>query len=87
MRIDPNTCTDPVLLASEVRRLRAIIAAGDADHEPVAWLSYATDGRDDLAAVYLDADDAATAAAAWQGQVAPLFFGGCRLSNRVQNDT
>jgi hypothetical protein len=29
MRIDPDTCTDPVLLAAEVRRLRAVIASGD----------------------------------------------------------
>ena len=28
MRIDPDHCTDPVLLAAEVRRLRAVIAAG-----------------------------------------------------------
>jgi hypothetical protein len=25
MRIDPDTCTDPVLLAAEVRRLQAVI--------------------------------------------------------------
>jgi len=29
MRIDVDTCRDPDLLASEVRRLRAVIAAGD----------------------------------------------------------
>jgi hypothetical protein len=29
MRIDPDHCTDPVLLAAEVRRLRAVIASGD----------------------------------------------------------
>jgi hypothetical protein len=29
MRIDPEHCTDPVLLAAEVRRLRAVIASGD----------------------------------------------------------
>jgi hypothetical protein len=29
MRIDPDTCRDPDLLAAEVRRLRAVIAAGD----------------------------------------------------------
>ena len=29
MRIDPDTCRDPDLLASEVRRLRAVIAAGE----------------------------------------------------------
>ena len=27
MRIDPDACTDPVLLAAEVRRLQAVIAA------------------------------------------------------------
>lgn len=27
MRIDPETCRDPELLASEVRRLQAVIAA------------------------------------------------------------
>ena len=75
MRIDPDTCTDAVLLAAEVRRLRAIIAAGDADHEPAAWLACATDGRDDLAEVYISATDAEKAALAWQGRVTPLFFG------------
>ena len=29
MRIDPDTCRDPDLLAAEVRRLRAVIDAGD----------------------------------------------------------
>jgi hypothetical protein len=29
MRPDPDTCTDPVLLAAEVRRLQAVIASGD----------------------------------------------------------
>ena len=29
MRIDPDTCRDPDLLASEVRRLEAVIAAGE----------------------------------------------------------
>jgi hypothetical protein len=29
MRVDPDTCRDPDLLAAEVRRLRAVIAAGD----------------------------------------------------------
>lgn len=42
MRIDPDTCRDPVLLAAEVRRLRAVIAAGpltlfDAEREALAW--------------------------------------------------
>jgi hypothetical protein len=29
MRIDPDTCRDPDLLAAEVRRLNAVIAAGE----------------------------------------------------------
>jgi hypothetical protein len=29
MRVDPDTCTDPALLAAEVRRLQAVIAASD----------------------------------------------------------
>ena len=29
MRIDPDHCDDPVLLAAEVRRLQAVIASGD----------------------------------------------------------
>ena len=29
MRIDPDTCRDPDLLAKEVRRLNAVIAAGE----------------------------------------------------------
>ena len=29
MRVDPDTCRDPDLLAAEVRRLRAVIAAGE----------------------------------------------------------
>jgi len=29
MRIDPDTCRDPDLLAAEVRRLQAVIAAGE----------------------------------------------------------
>jgi len=29
MRIDPEECRDPELLAAEVRRLRAVIAAGE----------------------------------------------------------
>ena len=29
MRIDPKICRDPDLLAAEVRRLRAVIAAGE----------------------------------------------------------
>jgi hypothetical protein len=29
MRVDPDTCTDADLLAAEVRRLQAVIAASD----------------------------------------------------------
>jgi hypothetical protein len=29
MRVDPDTCTDPDILAAEVRRLQAVIAASD----------------------------------------------------------
>jgi hypothetical protein len=29
VRIDPDACTDPVLLAAEVRRLQAVIAASE----------------------------------------------------------
>jgi hypothetical protein len=29
MRIDPDECRDPELLAAEVRRLQAVIAAGE----------------------------------------------------------
>ena len=29
MRIDPDTCRDPDILAAEVRRLRAVISAGE----------------------------------------------------------
>jgi hypothetical protein len=41
MRIDPDTCRDPVLLAAEVRRLQAVIDSRDtpeavATPEPVA---------------------------------------------------
>jgi hypothetical protein len=39
MRIDPDACTDPVLLAAEVRRLQAVIAASetltDAEREAI----------------------------------------------------
>ena len=42
MRVDPDTCRDADLLAAEVRRLRAVIAAGeptltDAEREAVEW--------------------------------------------------
>ena len=46
----------------------------DNDREPVAWLAFATDGRDDLAEVYISAADAEKAAVAWGGRVTPLFF-------------
>ena len=54
MRIDPDTCRDPVLLAAEVRRLQAVIASRDTSEAidtpeplatpdecsvPPAWLS------------------------------------------------
>jgi hypothetical protein len=29
MRVDPDACTDPDILAAEVRRLQAVIAASD----------------------------------------------------------
>lgn len=42
MRIDPDTCRDPDLLAAEVRRLRNVLAADDpwltdAERECVKW--------------------------------------------------
>jgi hypothetical protein len=42
MRIDPDECRDPELLAAEVRRLKAVIAAGeptltDAEREAVKF--------------------------------------------------
>lgn len=42
MRIDPDTCRDPVLLSAEVRRLQAVIAAGeptltDSERECLEW--------------------------------------------------
>ena len=49
MRIDPDHCDDPVLLAAEVRRLRAVIASGDAltdaEREAVAWTVDLGDGN------------------------------------------
>ena len=60
MRIDPDTCRDPVLLSAEVRRLQAVIAAGeptltDAEREAVERVSVAydllpTDGARQIAA-------------------------------------
>lgn len=49
MRIDPDTCRDPDLLAAEVRRLKAVIAASD----PV--LTY--DEREAIAGVILGRDN------------------------------
>jgi hypothetical protein len=47
MRVDPDTCRDPVLLAAEVRRLQAVIAASetltDEEREAVAWFSNYSD--------------------------------------------
>jgi hypothetical protein len=41
MRVDPDTCTDPDILAAEVRRLQAAIAASDtltdAEREAIEW--------------------------------------------------
>ena len=46
MRIDPDVCRDPDLLAAEVRRLRAVIAAGvptltDEERAAIAWSALA----------------------------------------------
>ena len=66
MIIDPDTCRDPDLLAAEVRRLRTVIAAGDAaltdaEREAVAasrefWLEEAAcEMRDETDQRYADA--------------------------------
>jgi hypothetical protein len=51
MRVDPDTCTDPDILAAEVRRLQAVIAASDtltdAEREAIEWFAtygYSSDG-------------------------------------------
>ena len=49
MRIDPDECRDPELLAAEVRRLKAVIAAGeptltDAERGAVQWAVIRSDG-------------------------------------------
>lgn len=50
MRIDPDVCRDPELLAAEVRRLKAVIAAGeptltDAEREAVQFfIGFHTEG-------------------------------------------
>jgi hypothetical protein len=47
MRIDPDACRDPVLLAAEVRRLQAVIDSEstltDAEREAVHWAAYAAE--------------------------------------------
>jgi hypothetical protein len=48
MRIDPDTCRDPDLLAAEVRRLQGVIAAGEAaitDEERAPRTYRKTDGK------------------------------------------
>ncbi|WP_353208459.1 hypothetical protein [Sphingorhabdus sp.] len=50
MRIDPDVCRDPELLAAEVRRLQAVIAAGepaitDAEREAVANMIHLIETR------------------------------------------
>jgi hypothetical protein len=53
MRVDPDTCTDPDILAAEVRRLQAVIAASetltDEEREAVerylSWLQWCEDNR------------------------------------------
>jgi len=54
MRIDPDKCRDPELLAAEVRRLQAVIAASEPTltEDERANLEFAVD--------YLPADLAAT---------------------------
>ena len=44
MRIDPDECRDPELLAAEVRRLQSVIAAGeptltDEEREALEWFA------------------------------------------------
>jgi hypothetical protein len=48
MRIDPDECRDPELLAAEVRRLRTVIAAGeptltDEEREAVERAAFVSD--------------------------------------------
>jgi hypothetical protein len=48
MRIDPDECRDPELLAAEVRRLRTVIAAGettltDAEREAIERAAFVSD--------------------------------------------
>jgi len=49
MRIDPDECRDPDLLAAEVRRLRTVIAAGEPtltaeEREAIEWYASFPDG-------------------------------------------
>lgn len=67
MRIDPDTCRDPVLLSAEVRRLQAVIAAGepaltDAEREAVERGYCSLMGVEDMSAecTRWDAEAAAT---------------------------
>ena len=60
MRIDPDTCRDPVLLSAEVRRLQAVIASGeptltDAEREAVLAMACYCDTRSGLEWVRLSA--------------------------------
>ncbi len=48
MRVDPDTCRDPDLLAAEVRRLSAVIDSGsptltDEEQEAIAWFAAYSD--------------------------------------------
>jgi hypothetical protein len=54
MRIDPD-CRDPDLLAAEVRRLRAVIAAGDCpDQDNAAKPDRLTDAEREAVEVLID---------------------------------
>ena len=48
MRIDPDSCRDPDLLAAEVRRLRNVLAADD------PWLTDAERDAVEVAARFMD---------------------------------
>jgi hypothetical protein len=55
MRIDPDACRDPDLLAEEVRRLRAVIDSGkpvltDSEREAVEWAARQASLERDIAA-------------------------------------
>jgi hypothetical protein len=58
MRIDPDICTDPALLAAEVRRLQAVIAASDTltDAERLLIQS-AAEGWEEHAQLWRDNDE------------------------------